>query len=205
MMKMKKTAVLLFIALWSAVSLTACGDAAGSSSAASAESAQTALSSSETETLGEAPSSSAAEQSSEPASDNKAAEHAVPEDNSKQTTSAATGGAGTEKLSSVEEYLALPTVQESIDVLSQTLEASGLKMTVTGEGSRLIYTYTYGTQVDAAAAKPLLESGLDNQAATMETVAASLKLYVDIEDPIVVVRYLNADGSEIYTREFQAE
>lgn len=100
----------------------------------------------------------------------------------------------TEKLASVEEYLAIPQVQDQMDAMSELMESMGMTMTVAGEGNKLIYTYTYGQQIDAAA-----------QESTMKSVASSLKLYVDVENPIVVVHYLNADGSEIYTREFNAE
>lgn len=44
-----------------------------------------------------------------------------------------------------------------------------------------------------------------SQADTFKNVASSIKAAVEVENPVVVVRYLNADGSEIYSEEFAAE
>ena len=50
-----------------------------------------------------------------------------------------------------------------------------------------------------------LASGLDAQADTFKSVAKSLKAAVDEENPVVVVRYMDANGDEIYSQEFAAE
>lgn len=171
-----KRIVLFLCAVVAAVSLTACGD------------------------------NGTADNSVSPVTESSAGE--VSEENTISSAAATLESSPlqiTEKLASVEEYLAIPQVQDQMDALSELMESMGMTMTVAGEGNKLIYTYTYVQQIDAAAAKPQLESGLDAQESTMKSVASSLKLYVDVENPIVVVHYLNADGSEIYTREFNAE
>ena len=39
-----------------------------------------------------------------------------------------------------------------------------------------------------------------SQADTFQNAASSIKVAVEVENPVVVVRYLNADGSEIYSK-----
>ena len=50
-----------------------------------------------------------------------------------------------------------------------------------------------------------LKEALNGEAATFEGVAASVGKVVDVENPVVVVRYLNKDGSEICSQEFSAK
>ena len=47
-----------------------------------------------------------------------------------------------------------------------------------------------------------MESSLQSQASTFETVASSLKAAVEVENPVVVVRYLDNTGAEIVAQEF---
>lgn len=55
----------------------------------------------------------------------------------------------------------------------------------------------------ALAADPsTLESSLQSQASTFESVASSLKAAVEVENPVVVVRYLDNTGAEIVAQEF---
>ena len=51
----------------------------------------------------------------------------------------------------------------------------------------------------------ILESALESQESTFKSVASTLKSVVDVENPVVVVSYRNADGSEIVSQEFAAE
>ena len=68
----------------------------------------------------------------------------------------------------------------------------------------LIYNFTIeDADLSAAlAADPsTLESSLQSQASTFESVASSLKAAVEVENP-VVVRYLDNTGAEIVAQEF---
>lgn len=49
-----------------------------------------------------------------------------------------------------------------------------------------------------------LESALQAQSSTFESIAETLKQAVDVDNPIVVVRYLSSDGTEICSMEFGA-
>lgn len=109
---------------------------------------------------------------------------------------------------SIEDYVASDEVQEQLESIRSSMASSGIDVDVIGEDNKLIYEYTYGEQFEeeqVEAVAEQLESAMNAQASTFENVAASLKEATDVKDPIVEVRYLNADGSEIYSQEFTAE
>lgn len=106
----------------------------------------------------------------------------------------------------VQDYLEQPEVKSQIETLCDQMANSGIDVKVTGEDNKLIYTYTFDVQVDdVEQAKSALEAGLASQEATFTNIAKTLKEEVKINDPIVVLEYLNADGSEILVQEFKAE
>ena len=75
---------------------------------------------------------------------------------------------------------------------------------VRGEGNRLIYEYTYKTLAMTEEMRPLMEQELDKQAEAIQSVADSLQDVVDVEQPTVVVRYLDMNGVQIAAREYTA-
>lgn len=111
------------------------------------------------------------------------------------------GGSG--KYATMEEYVQSAEMQSQIASLQQTMEEQGLSMTITGEENKLIYTYTYPSEVSDLMGDAL-ESALQQQSSTFESVAETLKLAVDVDNPVVVVRYLSSDGTEICSMEFGA-
>lgn len=111
------------------------------------------------------------------------------------------GGSG--KYATMEEYVQSAEMQSQIASLQQTMEEQGLSMTITGEENKLIYTYTYLSEVSDLVGDAL-ESALQQQSSTFESVAETLKQAVDVDNPVVVVRYLSSDGTEICSMEFGA-
>lgn len=111
------------------------------------------------------------------------------------------GGSG--KYATMQEYVQSAEMQSQIASLQQTMEEQGLSMTITGEENKLIYTYTYPSEVSDLMGDAL-ESALQQQSSTFESVAETLKLAVDVDNPVVVVRYLSSDGTEICSMEFGA-
>jgi hypothetical protein len=112
------------------------------------------------------------------------------------------------KEKTIEDYVASDEIQEQLESVKSSMASSGIDVDVIGEDNKLIYVYTYSDQFDEDAVDALaeqLESAMSAQASTFEDVAASLKEETDVEDPIVEVRYVNADGSEIYSQEFTAQ
>ncbi|BCI61310.1 hypothetical protein BN3661_01029 [Eubacteriaceae bacterium CHKCI005] len=116
---------------------------------------------------------------------------------------AACGGG---KFSSIDAYVKSDTVQSQLETLLDSLDGSGMEMTVKGEGNKLIYEYTFNTDLgDTDTVAASLEQALDANASTFESVASELKKEVNVDNPVVVVRYLSGDGSELCSREFSAE
>lgn len=149
-------------------------------------------------------------ESKDTSEDSTSVSESVVDDSKTDSTSESTDDdsnslAGLGKYDSVADYVNSDLIQNQISSIKESLAESGMDMEVTGEDNKLIYTYTYSelTQVDGMA--DALASGLDAQADTFKSVAKSLKAAVDEENPVVVVRYMDANGDEIYSQEFTAE
>ena len=86
-----------------------------------------------------------------------------------------------------------------------SLEGTGMSIELTADENKLIYNLTIeDPDLSAAMDASALESYLDSQTATFEAIAAALPASVDVENPVVVVRYLDYTGEEIASREFAA-
>ena len=102
------------------------------------------------------------------------------------------------KFASVEDYLANEQVQEQLQPSIDSVKNMGLDLKITGEGNKLIYTYTYATQLDEDGVAEQLKEGLNAQASTFEGVASNLKDVINVDNPVVVVTYLNKDGTVLH-------
>lgn len=80
---------------------------------------------------------------------------------------------------------------------------------IAGEGNTLIYTFTFGEAIDLsdetikAAIVSALESGMEQQRSVFEGIADELQEQVEEENVKVRIVYNNADGTEIYSGEFE--
>lgn len=101
---------------------------------------------------------------------------------------------------SMEEFVNSEEVQSQLEAM-QTEE---MGVAVTGEGNKLIYTYTFAEGIATDGMAEVLEAGIQSQASTFQAIAANIALAVDVEDPVVVVRYQDSTGAEIYSAEFSA-
>ena len=87
-------------------------------------------------------------------------------------------------------------------------EDSGMSMDIKGEGNKLIYTYQYDepliddtfTLEDAQA---YFDDAIKQQESTFTTLCSQLPLYIDVKDPVVVLKYIDADGTLIWEKEFK--
>lgn len=102
---------------------------------------------------------------------------------------------------SMEEFVALS--KDSIDAMKESFASQGLVIDVVAEGNSLVYRYQYSTAVgDTAAVKAALEDAIVEQDSVFEGVLTSVKSLVpDAES--VIVEYLDADGSEIFSKEYK--
>lgn len=130
----------------------------------------------------------------------------APEEESSETSSSAPQ---TGLWSSVGEYLEDPSVVEQIDAEIAAAEGTGLAIAVYADGNTLVYDYTYAEQLDLSdettrqSMVDALKSGTEAQSATYENIAAMLRSVISADDIKVRLTYNNADGSEIYSCEFE--
>ena len=109
------------------------------------------------------------------------------------------------KFSSIQEFIDSDMMQEELASQMASLEGSGMSMELTAEDNKLIYNFKIDDpDLSAAMDASALESSLDSQASTFESVAGILPAAIDVENPVVVVRYLDSDGNELASREFAA-
>lgn len=138
------------------------------------------------------------------AASSEAAPTPAPEESSEVSSAPQTG-----LWSSVGEYLEDPSVAEQIDTEIAAAEGTGLAIAVYADGNTLVYDYTYAEQLnlsDETARQSMvdaLKSGTEAQAATYENIAAMLRSVISADDIKVRLTYNNADGSEIYSCEFE--
>ena len=104
-----------------------------------------------------------------------------------------------------EVFLAGEELQSLIEEDKSALADSGLSLEVTSRENQLIYTYTYSQMLEVETAKDILKEGMEAEWDAFQKFADDVKKSVKVENPVVVVRYLNPDGTEIYSETFSAE
>lgn len=118
-------------------------------------------------------------------------------------TFAACGQTPEQKLAT---YVESDTFQKQVDSMKEQF-ASVLDVKVSAEGSKVIYDFTYKTQIEdslVAATKETLDTTFQSMSSTYTGIADALKEDVGIENPVVVININNADGKNITTIEFKA-
>lgn len=109
------------------------------------------------------------------------------------------------KFATVKEFAESDMIQEELEELKNSLKGSGMDITITGDEDKLIYTYTYSELENMDGFAEQLAAAMEDKAETFETIAASIREVVDVENPAVVVTYVDANGEEIYSVDFTAE
>lgn len=121
------------------------------------------------------------------------------------TDTSGSDAAAFEKFPDMKTYVESEEVQSQLEAMLASLEEQGMQMEVLGEDNKLIYRYTFTNMEKQDGMAEQLEKSMEAQTETFTMVANSLKTYVKVEDPMVIVEYLDANGEEIYTAEFKAE
>lgn len=135
--------------------------------------------------------------------DSAAADDAAAEDDASADDTAEDDGTVNGKFASIQEFIDSDMMQEQLSSQMESLEGSGMSLELTAEDNKLIYNFKIDDpDLSAAMDVSVLESSLDSQASTFESVAGVLPAAIDVENPVVVVRYLGSDGSELASREF---
>ena len=107
------------------------------------------------------------------------------------------------RYATLDEFINSDVMQQQLASQTASLEGNGLSVELTAEGSKLIYNFTLtDPNLTAALDVAALEASLDSQSATYEAIASTIPLAVDVENPSVVVRYLDSTGAELFSKEF---
>ncbi len=143
--------------------------------------------------------------SAEPeSSEEEEAPSTEPESSEEEESSSSVAITG--KFNSIDEYVKSDLLQSQMESMKEAVEDAGMGIELVGEGNKLVYIYTLPDEYAAidGFAESLAE-GLESQASTFETIASSLKLAVNVENPVVEVRYVSESGDVIYSKEFSAK
>ena len=107
------------------------------------------------------------------------------------------------KYATLEDFINSDLMQEQLDSQIASLEGTGLTADITAEDNKLVYNFTItDPNVAASLDATALQSSLDSQASTFESIASTIPLAVEIDNPVVVVRYLDSTGAVIVSQEF---
>ena len=139
--------------------------------------------------------------------DNSAADNSKGE--STPVSSAVTGGEPNAdgKYATVADLVNSPEMQSQLESMKDQFSGNGASLDITGEGNKLIYTFTYddlGDQ-DAEEISAALESAMESMASVFESIAGSLPESVEAANPTVVVTYKVSDGTELFSKEYSAK
>lgn len=115
----------------------------------------------------------------------------------------ACGASPEEKL---KNYVESDTFQSQVEAQKSSL-GSTLDLNVKVEGSNLIYECIYKTQISedlVDSVKTQLDSAFSSLSSTYESIANQLKSELKLENPVVIVRILNADNTTITEYKYEA-
>lgn len=114
---------------------------------------------------------------------------------------------GQDGAAALKKYVDSDEFQTAMKQQTSAYEQMGLKLDITVEGEQLIYTCTFAEQVDNTdnALGEQFDAALDAQASTFEGIASQLKSELKIANPTVLVKYVNADGTEVASKTFSAK
>lgn len=111
------------------------------------------------------------------------------------------------KFKSLEGFVNSDIMQEQMESQIAALEGTGITCALAADGDKLVYNFTIEDEDLASVMdKATLDSQLESMASTFESIASTLPDAVEgVENPAVVVRYLDPAGEEITSMEFTAE
>lgn len=107
------------------------------------------------------------------------------------------------KYQSLDEFIKSDEAQQVVD---QVQETAGDVMTfelLVEDGNKLIYQYTYNEQMDVD--MDALKDGVNSLTSMYASSAEAIEQMVNVEDPYLVIRYMNADDTLIYEKAFNAD
>ena len=106
---------------------------------------------------------------------------------------------------SIQEYLEYPNTKKSIETMKSTLSTTLYDFDCYADGDALIYEYKFTKQISddkLENVKNILDDTFEDMDSTLSALMEELLEYVDIENPIISVKYVNNDGSVITEKSF---
>lgn len=135
-------------------------------------------------------------------SDTSASSEAVSEDSTASSV-------GDTEFATLADYLADPDVKASIDAEIENQTDDSMTIKVYADGNALVYEYQFTDEYDLSdeaekqSVQDALKEGCEENASTFEDIADTLESEVGLSGVHVRLVYLNGDGSEIYTHDFE--
>lgn len=108
------------------------------------------------------------------------------------------------KYKSVEAYVKSDEVQDALSQLEGTM-GSGMKIDITADGDKLVYTFKYETVEKQDGMAEQLESAMAAQDSTFQEAADEMKKLVKADKPSVVIEYVDKNDDEIFSKEYVAK
>ena len=116
---------------------------------------------------------------------------------------------GDTEFATLADYLADPDVKASIDAEIENQTDDSMTIKVYANGNALVYEYQFTDEYDLSdedikqSVLDALKEGCEENASTFEDIADTLESEVGLSGVHVRLVYLNGDGSEIYTHDFE--
>ena len=104
----------------------------------------------------------------------------------------------------IEEYYNNPSFQSEIETEAESVSDTMMLFCYV-DNNKLLYEYQYLNQLaddEINSAKNTFDTNLEDSADSIKTLMQELVDYVNEVNPIVVYKYLNADGTVIAEKEF---
>ena len=103
------------------------------------------------------------------------------------------------------DYVNSSEVQDVLSTSNSQLSGTGMKIDITAEGNKMVYTYTYESLTKQDGMAESLESAMKSQDSTFQSTANTLKVVIKEANPTIVIRYVDCNGEVIYEKEYAAE
>lgn len=108
------------------------------------------------------------------------------------------------KFATIDEFVKSDVMKKQLETIRSQFKSLGISVDILAEDkSKIVFQYKYEKQVPVTEeTKKTMDSSLQSQESVFKGVVTSVESAVNVKNPICVVRYLNADGSEILSKEF---
>lgn len=108
---------------------------------------------------------------------------------------------GTYRFMFAEEMCDAPELKSQIEQLNETYKELGLRVSLEGDGQKIIFVYKFTNQIDASAIKDQLEEALKSQKEVFNLQVVEMQKEV-MTEVFLGIKYVNADGTVICEAEF---